>query len=240
MAFEDDQPITTISPKLAAGAVADLAGSELQSSVDRLASVMDAFIAHRHLTDEQARALYIAIADARDTAERSAALGRVEQATTLTEPSLQALDELLINHLDAQAGELAERGIGVFTMIKPANVWADPARLRDLVNSVVAWGASGAVQMALGADVVGEDGHAALYLKLTPAPDEGDIPRPMRDSLGWLVIQRLCDNLHATVTRSVLAGLERKQAVDNGKVEIAIHFAAVPEGVFVPKGVWED
>lgn len=235
----DDRGITTVLPKLSASAVAHMVGTELTDAVGRMQAVMDAYIEHRSLNDEQAQSLYIAIGDARELATRSSLLGRLARHEPAGEPAFQGIDELLINALDTQAGELDERGVGVSSMVKPAYVMADPALLSDLINSVVTWCASVGVNISFGSDLAGEDGHAVLFAKITPAPDDNDTPKPMRDCLGWLLITQLCEALQATASRAVLAGLERKQAVDNGRVELAIHFQPLPEGVTRPKEDWE-
>lgn len=235
----DDRGITTVLPKLSASAIAQMVGAELHDAVARMQTVMDAYIEHRSLNDVQAQSLYVAIGDARELATRSSLLGRLARHEPTAEPAFQAIDELLINALDAQAGELDERGVGVSSMVKPAYVMADPALLRDLINSVVVWCASVGVSISFGSDLAGEDGHAVLFAKITPAPDDTDSPRPMRDCLGWLLITQLCEALQATASRAVLAGLERKQAVDNGRVELVIHFQPLPEGVTRPLEDWE-
>lgn len=235
----DDWGITTVVPKLSAVAIAQMVGSELETAVARMQGVMDAYIAQRTLDDTQAQVLYLAIADARELATRSALLAQLARHEGLQDASFQSIDELLVNVLDAQAGELAERGVGMFSMVKPAYVMADPSLLNDLLKSVVAWCAEVGQTIAFGSDVTGEDGHATLYAKITPVADGGETPKPMRDSLGWLLISQLCEALHASASRVVLAGLERKQAVDNGRIELAIHFQPLPEGVTRPKEDWE-
>ena len=236
----DDRGITTVSPKLSARALAQLVGTELHDAVSRMQTVMDAYIEHRSLNDVQAQNLYLAIGDARELASSSALLGQLARKELSGEPTFQAIDELLVSTLDARAGEFEERGVGVTSMVKPAYVMADAALLNDLVRSVVAWCASVGVGVAFGTDLAGEDGHAALFAKITPASDGAEIPKPMRDSVGWLLITQLCEALQANASRVVLAGLERKQAVDNGRVEFVIHFQPLPEGVSRPLEDWES
>lgn len=235
----DDRGITTVIPKLSASTVAQMVGNELHGAVARMQAVMDAYIEHRSLNDAQAESLYLAIGDARELATRSALLAQLARHESPVEATFQSIDELLVSTLDAQAGALDERGVGVFSMVKPAYVMADPALLTDLVKSVVAWCADVGATIAFGTDAVGEDGHAALYAKITPAPDDAETPKPMRDGLGWLLINQLCEALQANASRAVLAGLERKQAVDNGRVELVINFQPLPEGVTRPQEDWE-
>lgn len=235
----DDRGITTVLPKLSASTLAPLLGAELHDAVRRMQTVMDAYIEHRSLNDVQAQSLYLAIGDARELATRSALLGRLARQEHTSAPTFQAIDELLINTLDTLAGEFDERGVGVTSMVKPTYVMADAALLNDLVRSVVVWCASVGANVAFGTDLAGEDSHAALFAKITPAPDDAETPQPMRDSVGWLLITQLCEALQAHASRAVLAGLERKQAVDNGRVELVIHFQPLPEGVTRPKEDWE-
>lgn len=235
----DDRGITTVLPKLSASALAQLVGAELQDAVNRMQTVMDAYIEHRSLNDVQAQSLYLAIGDARELATRSALLGRLARHEPSGEATFQAIDELLIHTLDTLAGELDERGVGVSSMVKPAYVMADPAVLADLIRSVVVWCTSVGAGISFGTDLAGEDGHAVLFAKITPAPDDADIPKPMRDSVGWLLITQLCEALQANASRAVLAGLERKQAADNGRVELVVHFQPLPEGVTRPLEDWE-